>query len=424
MADEKGVKVSASTGRRHHFVLTPRIECSELSGPHFDFDSTFIRPEGMAAIGRIVDTVRSKPSKKAAIFGHTDAVGDEVYNKKLSEARARLVFGVFTHDLDPWEERSQAEHWGPRTLQIMLNAVQDGGPDGRLVEDGVVGPRTDAALKQFQTGAGLKPDGDAGPATRRQLFFAYMQTVVVEPLDPGQFIDVGGAKYMGCGEYNPFTAAGADDASRRVVVILFSPEVAPAGLPCALGDTGPCQGQLRDKDAPPPAGDRTPHFRCKVYRGLAERCPAGPGIELMPFRVQLHDEVYNPCGSVPYRLTLPSGSVVNGKTDANGWLRNAVPKGKSIVTVAYTPEGHDFEVRLRVRLTDAEPGSDDALLCHLYNFGFAHDDGRDRGMLLRFQSASQLETSGVLDDATRDAIRKIVDGGDDSLRDAFKEETA
>lgn len=428
MADDKSDNVAVATGKLHRFVLGPRLECSELSGPHFDFDRTFVRPAGIDALGAIAETLRAKPGKKAAIFGHTDTVGDETYNKKLSEQRARVVLAALTHDPAPWEERYQAEHWGTRAVQVMLNAVQppeDKNP--RLAEDGVNGPLTRAAVTRFQERAALDQDGDAGPATRKELFLAYMTRSIDAPIDPGQLIDVGGAKYMGCGEYNPFTERVADDASRRVVVILFSPSVAPSGLPCALGDTGPCQANLRGKDAPPEASDvedRTPHFRCKVYRGIAERCPSGPGIELMPFRVQLHDEIYTPCGDIEYRLKLPSGSIIHGKTDTNGWLRNAVPKGKQVVVVTYTPPGYDHEISVRVRLTDADPGSDDAMLCHLFNFGFAHDDGTDRGMILRFQAAKQLDLIGALDDPTRDAIREIVDGDDGSMREVLREEDA
>ena len=120
--DEDHVKVPS--GRLHRFMLSPSSECCELSGPHFDFDRTFIRPEGMAALGQIAETMRGKTGKKGAIFGHTDTVGDETYNKKLSEQRARVVLAAMTHDPAPWEERYQAEHWGTRSVQVMLNAVQ------------------------------------------------------------------------------------------------------------------------------------------------------------------------------------------------------------------------------------------------------------------------------------------------------------
>ncbi|MEP7121586.1 MAG: peptidoglycan-binding protein [Byssovorax sp.] len=420
MADDQD-RVSVATGKLHRFVLGPRVECSELSGPHFEFDRTFIKPAGMDALQPIAETVRGKTGKKAAIFGHTDTVGDEVYNKKLSEERAHLVFASFTHDPDAWEDRYQKEHWGTHAVQVMLNAVQppeDKSP--RLSEDGVLGPKTSGAIKAFQGRSDLDPDGDAGPATRKELFLAYMRHSIPEPLGGDRFLDVGGSKFMGCGEYNPFTEGVADEASRRVVVVLFSPSTEPSGLPCALGDTGPCKGNLRGEDEPPPPDDTRPHFRCKVYRGISERCPCGPGAELMPIHVQIHDEIYKPCGHLPYRLILPSRSVVCGKTDENGWIVNAVPKGKQKVQIDYASPTTDQPINLRVFVTDADPGSDEAMLCHLRNFGFTHDDDSDVGAILRFQAAKNLERTGEIDDPTREAISEIIKGGDDSLGDVLR----
>lgn len=413
--------VAVATGKTHRFTLGPKVECSELSGPHFDFDRTFIKPAGMDSLASIAETVRQKTGKKAVIFGHTDTVGDETYNKKLSEERARMVFSAFTHDPDPWEDRYQKEHWGTYAVQVMLNAVQppeDKSP--RLAEDGIKGQKTKEAIERFQERKGLEQDGDAGPATRKELFLDYFKRSIPKPLSKDRFIDVGGSKFMGCGEYNPFTEGVADDASRRVVVVLFSPSTEPSGLPCAMGDTGPCKGNLRGKDDPPEPDDTRPHFRCKVYRGISERCPCGPGAELMPFKVQIHDEIYKPCGDLPYRLILPSHAVVCGKTDPKGWIINAVPKGKQKIQIDYTSPTTEQPIHLRVFVTDAASDSNEAMLCHLRNFGFTHDDDSDAGAILRFQAAKGLERTGELDGDTKAAINDIIQGGDDSLGEVLR----
>lgn len=414
-------RVSVASGRAHRFVLGPKVECSELAGPHFDFDRTFIRPDGMSVLGRIAETIRAKQRKKAVIFGHTDTVGDEAYNKKLSEERARLVYASFSHDPAPWEDRYRAEHWGTHAIQVMLNAVQppaDSSP--KLMEDGIQGTKTKAAIERFQERSGLAVDGDAGPVTRKELFLAYIKRSIPEPLGAERFIDVGGSKFMGCGEYNPFTEGIADDASRRVVVVLFSPSAEPSGLPCMHGDIRPCQGNLRHKDDSPELGDKTPHFRCRVYRAISERCPCERGIVLMPFRIQIHDETYAPSRAIPYRLVLPSGTVVCGKTDDKGWIINVVPKGKQQVQIEYTSSATDQPIVLRVFVTDADLDSDEAMLCHVRNFGFTHDNGSDVGALLRFQAAKGLDRTGELDAATKRAIRKIIQGGDDSLGNVLR----
>lgn len=409
-------RVSVVAGRTHRFVLGPKVECSELAGPHFDFDRTFIRPDGMDVLARIAETIRAKQRKKAVIFGHTDTVGDATYNKKLSEERARLVYASLIHDPAPWEERYQSEHWGTHAVQVMLNAVQPpAAPSPQLVEDGIQGPKTKAAILRFQERSGLAKDGNVGPATRKTLFLAYIKRSILEPLGADRFIDVGGSKFMGCGEYNPFTEGVADDASRRVVVVLFSPSTEPVGLPCVPGDIKPCQGSLRRKDDPPESGDKTPHFRCRVYRAISERCPCERGIELMPFRVQIHDETYAPSCDVPYRLVLPSRRFVSGRTDAKGWIVNVVPKGRQQLQIEYTSPATGQPIELRVVVTDADADADEAMLCHIRNFGFTHDDESDAGALLRFQAAKGLDRTGELDPATKRAIRMIVRGGDDSL---------
>jgi len=56
-------------------------------------------------------------------------------------------------------------------LQTMLNKVN---PDRKLVIDGVLGPTTKAALKDFQLKNGLKADGIYGPISRETLQKAYL----------------------------------------------------------------------------------------------------------------------------------------------------------------------------------------------------------------------------------------------------------
>jgi peptidoglycan hydrolase-like protein with peptidoglycan-binding domain len=414
---------TVATGQEHRFVLDPKVMCSELAGPHFDFDRTFVRVNGMTALGQIAETMSKHADKKAAIFGHTDTVGDERANKVLSEQRARMVHAALTHKVDVWEERFNTEHWGTQIIQAILNALGAPAADpkaarGPLREDGILGPSTRAALDSFQHEHGIQEDG-AGVKTRAALFRAYIEQAIPQPVDGGQILSIGGAPYMGCGEFNPFTEGVADESSRRVVVILYSPSKAPSGLPCAIDDVTPCRSNLlADGETAP--GDRTPHFRCRVYREIADRCPCAPSAPMMPFRVQIHDDVYEPCANVEYRLGLPSGRVVVGKTDGAGWLRSSVPKGKQVVSVTYNQPHDRGELSLRVRLTD-DPSSDDALLAHLFNFGFCHEDGSDTGMILRFQSASELALTGTLDGATRDAIHKIVNGADTSMRDELRE---
>jgi OOP family OmpA-OmpF porin len=63
-----------------------------LSGDaHFDFDSAKLRPTGEARIDELVDGLKANPSLTVMVAGHTDSIGSDEYNQRLSEARANAV---------------------------------------------------------------------------------------------------------------------------------------------------------------------------------------------------------------------------------------------------------------------------------------------------------------------------------------------
>ena len=58
----------------------------------FDFDSDSIGDRNQAIVAEIVARIRELPEAKVLIVGHTDNIGKEDYNLKLSERRARAVY--------------------------------------------------------------------------------------------------------------------------------------------------------------------------------------------------------------------------------------------------------------------------------------------------------------------------------------------
>lgn len=62
-----------------------------LQNIFFDYDSDRLKPTSFAELNRVVDLLRSNPRLKVEIGGHTDARGDDAYNLKLSERRAKSV---------------------------------------------------------------------------------------------------------------------------------------------------------------------------------------------------------------------------------------------------------------------------------------------------------------------------------------------
>jgi OOP family OmpA-OmpF porin len=57
----------------------------------FDFDKSNIKPEAGAILDRLVAFMKENKDKKAALSGHTDSIGTEAYNRKLSERRVNSV---------------------------------------------------------------------------------------------------------------------------------------------------------------------------------------------------------------------------------------------------------------------------------------------------------------------------------------------
>jgi outer membrane protein OmpA-like peptidoglycan-associated protein len=68
----------------------------------FDFDSAELRPESITELERVVTFMNDVPFATALIEGHTDSIGSEEYNLKLSDRRAKAVYDYLTsRGVDP-----------------------------------------------------------------------------------------------------------------------------------------------------------------------------------------------------------------------------------------------------------------------------------------------------------------------------------
>jgi outer membrane protein OmpA-like peptidoglycan-associated protein len=63
----------------------------EIYGIYFDSNSSFIKPESEVVLKQIADIMRKNPTWKLSVSGHTDNVGGDDFNLKLSQARAAAV---------------------------------------------------------------------------------------------------------------------------------------------------------------------------------------------------------------------------------------------------------------------------------------------------------------------------------------------
>lgn len=58
---------------------------------HFKSDSANLEPLAIKTVEKILSIMKSNPEMKIEIIGHTDSIGPEDYNQRLSELRARVV---------------------------------------------------------------------------------------------------------------------------------------------------------------------------------------------------------------------------------------------------------------------------------------------------------------------------------------------
>lgn len=201
-----------------------------LTGMFFDLDKCFLLPSAMPGIRGIKEQYDKHPGGNLLIVGHTDTSDAPEPNLTLSLERSDSVAAFLMDQVDPWEAFFQAakpqnKRWGMREIQMMLSTVPD--PESAFYRgpiDGVEGPITQKAIKDFQSANGLKVDGIAGPDTRKSLIKAYMAQDGTS-LPPGIT-----PRAHGAGESFPEveTGDGVRNAdNRRVEIFCFAGAINP-----------------------------------------------------------------------------------------------------------------------------------------------------------------------------------------------------
>ena len=62
----------------------------------FDFDKATLKPEGKASLDALVKDIKIDQVEYITVVGHTDRIGSDAYNQKLSERRANTVAKYLT----------------------------------------------------------------------------------------------------------------------------------------------------------------------------------------------------------------------------------------------------------------------------------------------------------------------------------------
>lgn len=239
-------------------VVRPKPETAVHQGARgFSQDSAFPLPATLAIFWSLCKvgtpfTHHTRASDRAGrtafqVYGHASASGDEAHNKQLSERRAQVGLALLTSDAQALSDIADEDGWGDQEAQAMLRTLAcNPGP-----ADGEPGPRTGAAVAQFQSRYNrdvyhrprraqrtteLSEDGELDAPTRKALLEAFVLAhggnVATDRVHPTHSAN-------GCSEYNLASDDGPD--SRRIVLVGHTelPRYSE-NAPCTVGDEKRC----------------------------------------------------------------------------------------------------------------------------------------------------------------------------------------
>jgi OOP family OmpA-OmpF porin len=105
----------------------------------FDFDKSVLKPEGRAKLDDLVDKIKGINLEVIIAVGHTDAVGTDAYNQRLSVRRAEAVKAYL---VSKGIEKNRVYTEGKGEKQpVADNKTAEGRAKNRRVEIEVVGTR-------------------------------------------------------------------------------------------------------------------------------------------------------------------------------------------------------------------------------------------------------------------------------------------
>jgi outer membrane protein OmpA-like peptidoglycan-associated protein len=130
------VRLTVSDGRGGTDAASRTVEIvrREVIGARalFDFDKSTLKPQATQTLASIVQQLKSDPSLRADIVGHTDSVGTDAYNMGLSERRAKAVAAHLVRNGIAANRLNVS--WKGETEPIAPNTTEEGRAQNRRVE--------------------------------------------------------------------------------------------------------------------------------------------------------------------------------------------------------------------------------------------------------------------------------------------------
>ena len=104
----------------------------ELSGVHFEFDKARLMLDSKTVMSNVAKSLNNEPDVRIIIAGHTDSLGSDVYNKRLSQERAQSVVDfLISQGID--SSRLRAVGYG-ESKPVADNNTEEGRERNRRVE--------------------------------------------------------------------------------------------------------------------------------------------------------------------------------------------------------------------------------------------------------------------------------------------------
>ena len=108
----------------------------ELSNTLFAFNKFNLNDKAQAGLNKVAKWLNDNPDINVEISGHTDSVGSEAYNQKLSEERAKSVYEYFIHH-GVSSNRLSYKGYG-KSRPIATNDTDEGRQQNRRVELNII----------------------------------------------------------------------------------------------------------------------------------------------------------------------------------------------------------------------------------------------------------------------------------------------
>jgi outer membrane protein OmpA-like peptidoglycan-associated protein len=113
--------------------IVQKIVLTETAGKVlFDFNKANLKPEAIKQLAPVVQVIKDQPGVRILVVGHTDSIGSDAYNLKLSQRRAESVAAYLAQNGAP-RQNIKTEGLGKRQ-PIASNATTEGRAQNRRVE--------------------------------------------------------------------------------------------------------------------------------------------------------------------------------------------------------------------------------------------------------------------------------------------------